>query len=36
MCFLQKGDYKKNILWTAIIMAFIILVFQELFNIILP
>lgn len=36
MCFLQKGGYVKNMIWTALIMIFIVLVFQKLFSIVLP
>lgn len=36
MCFLTKKDYVKNILWTAIVMAFIVLVFRLLFSVVFP
>ena len=36
MCYLMKKDYVKNILWTAIVMAFIILVFRMLFSVVFP
>lgn len=36
MCFLMRKDYVKNILWTAIVMAFIILVFRMLFSVVFP
>lgn|GEM_PF-388086 len=36
MCYLMRKDYVKNILWTALCMAFIFLVFRMLFGVILP
>ena len=36
MCFLTRKDYVKNILWTAIVMAFIVLVFRMLFSVVFP
>lgn len=36
MCYLMRKDYVKNILWTAIVMAFIVLVFRMLFSVIFP
>lgn len=36
MCYLLKKDFLKNILWTAIVMAFIILVFRMLFSVVFP
>lgn len=36
MCYLMRKSYLKNILWTAIVMAFIILVFRMLFSVIFP
>ena len=36
MCFLTRKDYVKNVLWTAIVMAFIILVFRMLFSVVFP
>ena len=36
MCYLIKKDFVKNILWTAIVMAFIILVFRLLFSVVFP
>ncbi|MDT3843223.1 MAG: tripartite tricarboxylate transporter TctB family protein [Bacillota bacterium] len=36
MCYLTRKDYVKNILWTAIVMAFIILVFRMLFSVVFP
>lgn len=36
MCFLTRRDYVKNILWTAIVMAFIVLVFRMLFSVVFP
>lgn len=32
MCYLSRGGYVKNLLWTAIVMAFIVGVFQLLFG----
>lgn len=36
MCYLTRKDYGKNILWTAIVMAFIVLVFRMLFSVVFP
>lgn len=36
MCYLMRKSYLKNILWTALVMAFIILVFRMLFSVIFP
>ena len=36
MCYLMRGNLVKNILWTAIVMAFIILVFRMLFSVVFP
>ena len=36
MCYLMRKDYVKNILWTACVMAFIILVFRMLFSVVFP
>jgi hypothetical protein len=36
MCYLMKKDYLKNILWTALVMAFIVLVFRMLFGVVFP
>ncbi|MBR2208530.1 MAG: tripartite tricarboxylate transporter TctB family protein [Synergistaceae bacterium] len=36
MCYLTRKDYVKNILWTAIVMAFIVLVFRVLFSVVFP
>lgn len=36
MCYLTRKDYVKNILWTALVMAFIILVFRMLFSVVFP
>lgn len=36
MCYLTRKDFIKNILWTAIVMAFIILVFRMLFSVVFP
>ena len=36
MCYLMRKDFIKNILWTAIVMAFIVLVFRMLFSVVFP
>lgn len=36
MCFLTRKDYVKNILWTAIVMVFIVVVFRLLFSVVFP
>ena len=36
MCYLTRKDYVKNILWTAIVMAFIVVVFRLLFSVVFP
>ncbi|MBQ6971270.1 MAG: tripartite tricarboxylate transporter TctB family protein [Synergistaceae bacterium] len=36
MCYLMRKDYVKNILWTGIVMAFIVLVFRVLFSVVFP
>ena len=36
MCYLMRKDYLKNILWTGIVMAFIVLVFRMLFSVVFP
>lgn len=36
MCYLTRKNYLKNILWTAIVMAFIVVVFRMLFGVIFP
>lgn len=36
MCYLTRKNYLKNILWTAIVMVFIVLVFRMLFSVIFP
>ena len=36
MTYLSKGNYVKNILWTAICMAFIYVVFRLVFSVVLP
>lgn len=36
MCYLSKKGFLKNIIWTAIVMAFIILVFRMLFGVVFP
>lgn len=36
MCYLMRKDYLKNIIWTAIVMAFIVVVFRMLFSVIFP
>ena len=36
MCYLMRKDYVKNILWTALCMAFIVIVFRFIFSVMLP
>lgn len=36
MCYLKKGSFIKNILWSAIVMAFIIVVFRIVFGVVFP
>lgn len=36
MCYLTRKNYLKNILWTAIVMAFIVVVFRLLFSVVFP
>ena len=36
MCYLTRKDFLKNIIWTAIVMAFIVLVFRVLFSVVFP
>jgi len=36
MSFLAKGDYLKNVLWTALCMIFVAVVFGMLFNVVMP
>lgn len=36
MCYLMRGKFVWNILWTAVVMAFIILVFRMLFSVVFP
>ena len=36
MCYLTRKNYLKNILWTGVVMAFIVLVFRVLFSVIFP
>ena len=36
MCYLTRKDYVKNILWTAVVMAFIVVVFRMLFSVVFP
>lgn len=36
MCYLTRKDFLKNIIWTALVMAFIILVFRMLFSVVFP
>jgi hypothetical protein len=36
MSYLSRGNYVKNILWTALCMLFIYLVFKMLFSVVLP
>lgn len=36
MCCLMRKNYLKNILWTAAVMAFIVVVFRMLFSVVFP
>ena len=36
MCYLMRKDYVKNLLWTALCMAFILIVFRFIFSVVLP
>lgn len=36
MCYLSRKNFVKNLLWTAVVMAFIVLVFRILFGVIFP
>jgi len=36
MCYLMRKDYVKNLLWTALCMAFIVVVFRFIFSVVLP
>ena len=36
MCYLMRKDFIKNIIWTACVMAFIVLVFRMLFSVVFP
>ncbi len=36
MTFLSRGNYVKNLLWSALCMGFIYVVFQILFSVVLP
>ena len=36
MTYLSRGNYGKNIIWTALCMLFIYLVFRVLFSVVLP
>lgn len=36
MTYLSRGNYLKNLLWTALCMIFIYLVFRVLFSVVLP
>ena len=36
MCYLMRGKFIWNILWTIVVMAFIILVFRMLFSVVFP
>ncbi|MBQ9595318.1 MAG: tripartite tricarboxylate transporter TctB family protein, partial [Synergistaceae bacterium] len=36
MCYLMRRDFLKNIIWTGIVMAFIVLVFRVLFSVVFP
>lgn len=36
MCYLTRKDYLKNIIWTALVMAFIVVVFRLIFSVVFP
>ena len=36
MCFLMRKGYIRNIVWTAVIMVFAVVVFRILFNVVFP
>lgn len=36
MCYLMRKDYLKNIIWTACVMAFIVVIFRMLFSVVFP
>ena len=36
MCYLMRKDYVKNVLWTALCMGFIVVVFRFIFSVMLP
>ena len=36
MCYLMRKDYVKNLLWTALSTAFILVVFRFIFSVMLP
>lgn len=36
MCYLTKKEFLKNIIWTALIMLFIVVVFRMLFGVVFP
>ena len=36
MCYLTRKNYLKNVLWTALVMAFIVVVFRMLFSVVFP
>lgn len=36
MCYFRRGDYLKNLLWTALVMLFIVVIFRFLFGIVFP
>lgn len=36
MCYLTRKNYLKNILWTAVVMAFIVIIFRILFSVVFP
>lgn len=36
MCFLTRGGYLKNLLWTGVVMAFVVCVFGLLFGVVFP
>ena len=36
MTYLMKGSYLKNILWTAILIVFAVVVFRMIFGVVFP
>ena len=36
MCYLTRKNYLKNLIWTALVMVFIVVVFRMLFSVVFP